>query len=161
MVKNMKLKTMISNKLTKPKHYTGFAFDEDTPFEKRLLYARQREERGFDDTELWNLDTTIVEFVLPRLIAFKEDLEKNFAGYPSLLCRDYPDIPEDKLDDKWLEILDKMIAAFKAVHDEDEYIDRQFAEKDMEKRWEMDKERDKIISEGLQLFGRYLLCLWT
>lgn len=34
----------------------------------------QRETRGFDDTELWNLDVTIAKFILPRLIAFRESV---------------------------------------------------------------------------------------
>ena len=33
-------------------------------------WKEQRMERGFDDTELWNLDTTILKFILPRLREF-------------------------------------------------------------------------------------------
>lgn len=35
-------------------------------------HREQRDGRGFDDTELWNLDYTIISFVLPRLKAFNE-----------------------------------------------------------------------------------------
>ena len=58
-------------------------------------YRRQRIERGFDDTELWNLDTTILKFVLPRLKRFRECT----IGYP----------PEFKTLEEWQECLDKMI----------------------------------------------------
>lgn len=41
--------------------------------DKRLKkFKKQRIERGFDDSELWNLDFTIAKFILPRLKAFKE-----------------------------------------------------------------------------------------
>ena len=35
-------------------------------------FTKQRLERGFDDSETWNLDLTIAKFVLPRLESFKE-----------------------------------------------------------------------------------------
>ena len=58
-------------------------------------YKRQRIERGFDDTELWNLDTTILKFVLPRLKRFRECT----IGYP----------PEFESLEAWTDCLDKMI----------------------------------------------------
>ena len=35
-------------------------------------WKRQREERGFDDRELWSLDVTLAKFLVPRLKAFRE-----------------------------------------------------------------------------------------
>ena len=58
-------------------------------------YKRQRIERGFDDTECWNLDTTILQFVLPRLKRFRECT----IGYPS----------EFESLEAWTDCLDKMI----------------------------------------------------
>lgn len=41
--------------------------------DKRIpIFQKQFEERGFDDTELWNLDQTIIQFIYPRLKAFHE-----------------------------------------------------------------------------------------
>ena len=40
--------------------------------ELKEKYKQQRIERGFDDSELWNLDYTIASFVLPRLKRLKE-----------------------------------------------------------------------------------------
>lgn len=34
-------------------------------------WAKQRRTRGFDETELWSLDSTLVKFLLPRLKAFR------------------------------------------------------------------------------------------
>jgi CRISPR/Cas system CSM-associated protein Csm2 small subunit len=58
-------------------------------------YKKQRIKRGFDDTECWNLDTTILQFVLPRLKRFRECT----IGYPS----------EFESLENWTECLDKMI----------------------------------------------------
>ena len=44
---------------------------------RRNLYRQQRKERGFDNSELWSLDMTIIEFTLPRLKAFR-DYTKSF-----------------------------------------------------------------------------------
>jgi hypothetical protein len=38
--------------------------------ERRKKYFFQRKLVGFDDTELWSLDHTIIKFILPRLKAF-------------------------------------------------------------------------------------------
>jgi len=51
---------------------------KDEP-EKLEKYKKQREERGFDDTETWHLDKTIALFLLPRL---KRYLQVN-NGFPS------------------------------------------------------------------------------
>lgn len=39
---------------------------------RQETWKKQREERGFDNTELWNLDRTIASFIAPRLKAFME-----------------------------------------------------------------------------------------
>lgn len=65
-------------------------------------YLKQQEERGFDDTELWNLDVTISKFVLPRLKAFKE---YTLTG------------PVELSHDEWQDTLQKMIDAFEQISD--------------------------------------------
>jgi hypothetical protein len=76
--------------------------------EKKDLYAKQRAERGFDDTELWNLNTTIAQFILPRLKRFRE-INKS---YPKTLS-----------EEEWNEILDKMIKFFEEYLDENNYLE--------------------------------------
>lgn len=51
-------------------------------------FAKQRQERDFDETTLWSLDGAIIKFIHPRLIAFREVM-----------------IPKDKTD------IDKVILA--------------------------------------------------
>ena len=76
--------------------------------EKKDLYAKQRAERGFDDTELWNLNATIAQFILPRLKRFRE------------INKSYPKAISEK---EWNEILDKMIKFFEEYLDENNYLE--------------------------------------
>ena len=102
--------------------------------ELKEKYKQQRIERGFDDSELWNLDYTIASFVLPRLKRFKE----LNTGYPAILT-----------EDSWDKILDTMIEAFELkVNDNDD------------RTLEEDKIVDKKMQEGFKLFGKYFLHLW-
>lgn len=65
--------------------------------DRQAAWAEQRASRGFDSTELWNLDVTISRFIAPRLKAFAADLH----GFPNGLT-----------EESWLIELNKMIAAF-------------------------------------------------
>lgn len=69
--------------------------------EKEEKFKEQRLERGFDDTELWNLDMTILKFILPRLKAFKEAT----IGYPG----DFNNLEE------WIKCIDKMIKSIEQI----------------------------------------------
>ena len=94
-------------------------------------YAEQRLERGFDDSELWNLDSTITKFILPRLKRFRT----THCGFPA----------QFKTDDQWCEILDKMIKAFEIANTDS--ID-----------WKDGDEN--LLDEGFKLFIEYYLNLW-
>lgn len=39
---------------------------------RQIKWFWQRLTRGFDDRETWSLETTIAEYILPRLVRFKE-----------------------------------------------------------------------------------------
>lgn len=108
----------------------------------RIEYKRQRLERGFDDTELWNLDYTFAKFVLPRLKRFKEVNQ----GYPSSITYEV-----------WDEYLDKMIYAFENI----DYDDKSY---DGVEWYNMPQEaRDAVVdkvNEGLDLFRKHYFSLW-
>lgn len=72
-------------------------------FRKILNRTWYRYKLGFNPEELWNLDQTIADFVLPRLYQF--NLNKNGYPYP---CESM---------DEWDAIIDKMILAFQLVKD--------------------------------------------
>lgn len=72
-------------------------------------WKKQRLERGFDDTELWNLDHTIIQFILPRLKAFKEEVH----GFPGTF----------ETMEEWYHALDEMIWAMEWYASEDIHDD--------------------------------------
>lgn len=107
----------------------------------------QRLKHGFDDTELYNLDVTIAQFVLPRLKRFKE-LSKAYPGYLT--------------EDEWSDILDKIIFAFEITIDCVEYTGvcaelENLPFKEFKEKW---KEYDAKRTEGLKLFAEHYNNLW-
>jgi hypothetical protein len=58
-----------------PKTYCGMALSFNNEDNLRL-YQQQRIERGFDDTEVFSLDYTIIQFALPRIKRLLE-IERN------------------------------------------------------------------------------------
>ena len=109
--------------------------------ERWQKYKEQRLSRGFDNSELWNLDTTIVKFVLPRLKVFRS-FE---CGHP---------VHIDTMEE-WNEILDKMIKGFEY------YLDDNLGEDKNLTRKENIVNHEKVISEGLDLFREYFSNLWN
>ena len=101
-------------------------------------YKKQREERGFDDTELWNLDVTFASFIVPRLKAFREKT----ISYPN----EFNNINE------WNKILDDMIEGFELWIN---HFDWDFLS---------DKNtvngNNKKVNDALELFSKYFRDLW-
>lgn len=92
----------------------------------------QRWTRGFDDSELWSLDSTIAEFVYPRIKAFRA---MPMMGYPS------------GLDEKqWQYILLDIENAF-AILANNDYVSRS-------------GEDEKCVQRGMKLFVEYFEALW-
>lgn len=127
-------------------------FLEDLWFNTKWLL--QRLFRGWSDKDLWNLDYTISEFIIPRLEAFK----RGTYGYPA----------EFKTAGEWEKVIDKMIWSFDYIVNQDKYEDglmekykdNQFDEQG-HYRWIKDaKELSEKCQEGLDLFGTYFRSLW-
>lgn len=96
-------------------------------------WRSQRLKRGFDDTELYNLDITVARFLAPRLRALREST----CSYPSGITMR-----------TWKSYLKKMETAFEL------YADKF--------NWSSRKERGNIrkVDEGLSLFHAYFYDLW-
>ena len=101
-------------------------------------YSKQLQEQGFCDPETWALDSVICEFILPRLIRFKE-VNK---GFPCELT------PE-----KWDGMIDEMIFAFdwSLNWEEDKY--ENLTEKEQKLNW-------KRYDNGMKLFVKHFRNLW-
>lgn len=99
--------------------------------ERDKLFAKQRAKRGWDDSDTWSLDDTIVEFVLPRLKRFK----KLNNGYPG----EFHSLKE------WNKILSKMIRGFKLAK---------------KGAYNMSDQEKLESQEGINLFAQYFFYLW-
>ena len=76
------------------------------PDDKRLSkYKKQLSKGGFCDSETWSLDSTIIEFTLPRLKRYHEIALQTIE------------------DDKFINNLTKIIEAFEIVAEEEGYPD--------------------------------------
>ncbi len=103
-----------------------------------IKYWWQRRTRGFGDDDLWNLDHTIAEFVLPRLTAYRN----SFGGMPACYSAD-----------EWRSKLDEMIWSF-------EYITREWDDElVMQSVEEVDQETERC-RQGLEAFGYWFRALW-
>lgn len=68
---------------------------------RSLLFWWQRRTRGWDDSDTWNLDSTIAEFVLPRLRRFRE-LNNGIWANPDTAESDEPYTENAINDIEWL-----------------------------------------------------------
>ena len=91
----------------------------------------QRIFRGWSDADTWNLDITVAQFILPRLIRFKE------------LNNGYP---HEMTSEEWDDILDDMIYAMEI-----------YSDYDLPMELECDWER---VERGSAYFGKYFRDLW-
>ena len=95
-----------------------------------------KKKHGFAPSEWWNLDTHLLEYLLPRLRYFR----KHTHGYPGGLT-----------EKKWDKKLKKMIEGFE-LHLLDEYW--------MNDDEEEVKKNSKKVQKASKLFGKYLYDLW-
>jgi hypothetical protein len=103
------------------------------------IQIKQLKKWGFSDSETWSLYDPIAEFILPRLIRFKEIT----IAYPG----------NNITMEKWKAMLDEMIFAFDwALHDEDDKYDN-LTEKQRDANW-------KRYEKGMELFAKWFRALW-
>ena len=101
---------------------------------REARWSEQRKTKGFDDTELWNLDITILEFIIPRLKAFRE-MER--WGTPCNISMQ-----------TWNTILDRIIEGFELYLD-DEWTNRAQLE-NIHKKFKI----------AMKLFAKWFGALW-
>lgn len=156
------LKLLVDIYMSKPLNYYGFAFQEpgagfsedflktkdgkkavENEIKRNKKYQNQLKERGFDDTECWNLDEGILRYALPRIKRLKEIQH----GFP---C-------EFKTIEEWNDILDKIIWSF------EEHL-KYYRDSDTSGTCFTDtietEELNRKVQEGFELFGKHLRNLW-
>lgn len=75
-------------------------------FMRETKHFYQRLTRKWDDSDLWNLDVTFAQFIIPRLKEFK----KQTNAHPATMTWE-----------EWITILDKMIYGFEKMLEETYY----------------------------------------
>ena len=108
--------------------------EESFPFKKenKDYYVNKD---GFINAEFYDLSHTFALTIYSHLCYFKEYTQK--FGYPA----------QAGSMEKWLEILDRMIEAFKLILTVDTY--------------DLSKKQIKKIRFGLRMFTKYYFDLWT
>lgn len=133
--------------LTKSKDYSksftisnvnDFSIAEEVyPDEPKTLerYKKQRDERGFDDTETWHLDKTLALFLLPRLERF---IEVN-NGFPN-----------GETEESYNEKLKFIVKSFKEYYNEE----------NIEVSLELEKERLINAKKAVEYLAELWFDLW-
>lgn len=101
------------------------------------------DEEGFVDAEHFNLDTTLSLYIYSQLCYFKE------------YCIKYA-TPVGLTHEKWVEIVDLMIEAFKLMIVED----TNSLTRNRKEQYYFSKNKRKKINYGLKLFIKYFHNLW-
>jgi hypothetical protein len=108
---------------------------------REIKFFFQRRTRGWDDSDLWNLDVSLAKVILPRLKAFAA----NHAGYPGSLT-------EGKGEEEWQSMLDRMVAGFDFIANSKMWSDFENIEEGMA--------AEKEAYEAVELFGKWFGGLW-
>ncbi len=141
---------------------------------QKVVHFFQRRRRGFDDSELWSLDDTILRFILPRLKRFRAAGRAGWPGPEAIFDIDYEEyqkLSDDEQEDlsrrsieEWDRMLDKMIRAIELQTELDGIFTK------LNPEWkEGDPRRDQYIKapeleaeykEGWDLFIKWFHALW-
>lgn len=142
---------------------------------RKVAFFFQRRNRGFDETELWCLDWTILKFILPRLKAFRETQQGSWPGPEAIFDIDYQEYEElngdEKVDlrerslEEWDRMIDKMIRAIELqLRYEGVFVTRN---PEWEKgdpwcnKFRHSPELEAEYDEGWNLFFRWFHHLWS
>ena len=112
---------------------------------------KPEEADGIKDEELWSLDMTITDFILPRIQAFRK---MNRHGYPVF----EPLGTEDKVsEEEWKAIEERSIAEWENI-----LFDIETAFKTLKDTMHHDRsaKQNEAIKHGLGLFAKHYEHLW-
>jgi len=117
-----------------------------------IKYFWQRGRRGWADSDVWSLDSYLIEIIIPAL----KQLKENHVGCPGELWDEKATNNECH---KWQEILEEMIRGFKACQEMDKalWIKGNFTKEPDIKRLDALEAKYK---RGMELFCKYFRNLW-
>lgn len=112
---------------------------------------KPEEEKGINEKELWSLDATLTDYILPRITAFRKMKRVGYPIYEPLGAEDKVSEEEWKaIEDRsvaeWENILFDIETAFKTLKDTMDY--------------ERSTKQEEAIKHGLALFAKHYEHLW-
>ena len=111
----------------------------------------EEDKNEIDEKELWNLDITLTEFILPRLKAFKK---MKRLGFPELRTQDDTITDEQTSFIAWEQNLDDIIRGFET------HLRLVSNRSEKEYNEEHEKAQQKIMDKGFKLFAEHYTNLW-
>lgn len=108
-----------------------FGLKVDDLDERAKRFEKQREDRGWDDSETWSLDIAFAKWIVPRLERFREIT----IGHPM-----------GTTEEKWDKVIGDMVDGFKIMI-EDDCIPES-------------KKRLKKVTKAIHLFHEHFFSLW-
>jgi len=107
------------------------------------------------EQELWSLDATLTDYILPRITAFRK-MERH--GYPSNMDLDtIAEMEKNPTDQKWKEAEVRAIAEWEDVL---RSIELAFNLMKKSEHFERSNQANKDIKIGLELFAKHYEHLW-
>ena len=112
---------------------------------------KPEEEKGINEKEMWSLDATLTDYILPRITAFRKMKRVGYPIYEPLGAEDKVSEEEWKaIEDRsvaeWENILFDIETAFKTLKDTMDY--------------ERSTKQEEAIKHGLALFAKHYEHLW-
>lgn len=92
--------------------------------------------------EVWNLDSTLTSFILPRLKEWAKS-----EGMSGRFYYEHEKMGENEVWIEWEKVKNHMVEAFRLLS--------------FDLSLEEEEEKREFVNEGLQLFARYYEGLWT
>lgn len=125
--------------------------EESYPFNKVENDKRYEEdEDGFKDMEFFSLDYTLSLYIYSQLCYFREHCLCGYSGYFQYKYK-------ERAAEKWQEVIDDMIEAFRLLIIEDNTYQWYQSKKE---NYILSKNRKKKINKGLRYFIKYYNDLW-
>ena len=144
---------------------------KDYALKEKRKYIRQRSKKGYCDKDVWNIDMWFLH-IMPRML---EELKKQHMGWPMMLIEEYYELNKDKIsldktdfcnyadyplhedlykkaeewqNNRWNEVLEKMIFLFDESNEETCQVKNEFGD-DYNKASAEFRDKYGVLGQGL------------
>lgn len=142
------MKTYLDKRLQQAKESAG-PIKTKGDAKRAEKFRKQIIRKGYCDADLWSLNTSLAEYILPQLREFRNCT----GGHPCSL----------KSTEAWQAIIDKMIWAFDMLIQENDWPNWETKKKgETDNQWlrRLEAIREEM-QKGFELFGKWFPHLWN